>query len=155
MEKTNIIKALEVCSAGTCSKCPYYGHDNCDQLMCKDAAALLNASETTNAKSKYAFAWIYTKRTNLSKFLTDTVMMQRVPNGKVEAWREFYATERDVQLIATFRFEKGKCICRIKCPINPLPVKGEFAVPSCEALANFLKANGWTFKEKLYPNMFN
>lgn len=154
MTKETILNALSCCAKGTYAECYYYGLDDCDKKMCNDAASFLNASETTKAKPKYSFVWIYTKRTRLSAFLTDTVMMKRVPAGKVDAWREFYARERDVQLIAMFRFEKGKCFCKIKCPINPLPVKGEFEVPSCNALAAFLETNGWTFKEKLYPNMF-
>lgn len=155
MEKANVINALGYCAAGSCEGCCYYGIEDCDSKMCKDAIALLKANETS-AKPKYSFVWVYTKRTNMSEYLTDKVAYQRVASHEqYETMRNYYAKERDVQLIASFRWENRKLFCRIKCPINPLPVKGEFEVPSGNALRDFLKANGWTFKEQLYSNMFN
>lgn len=105
--------------------------------------------------AKYSTVWVYTKRTNLSAYLTCVKLMELASNQQqADAWRKYYAKEKEVQLIALLRWEKGKCFCKIKCPINPLPVKGEFEVPSTTALADFLKANGWCFKDKLYPRMF-
>jgi len=70
-----------------------------------------------------------------------------------------YTREREIQLMALFRFENHngeapKVFCKIKCPVNPLPVKGEFEAPSVKAIDQFLKGNGWNFKEKFYPRMF-
>ena len=53
-----------------------------------------------------------------------------------------YEREIDVQLIVLLRWDevpnsrtahmtaRQRCMCRIKCPINPLPIKGEFEVAS-------------------------
>lgn len=42
-----------------------------------------------------------------------------------------------------------QCICRIKCPINPLPIKGEFQCVSISEMTNLLTSLGWSYKEKL------
>lgn len=153
MDKANVMKALELCgkvgSLANCAVCPYADMELCDSNMCKDALALLKASET---KPKYSFVWIYTKRTNMSAFLTNTVVTKRVPAGRLDAWEKHYAQERDVQLIAKFRFEKGKCICKIKSPINPMPTNDEFFAVSTNAVAKFLKKEGWILKEKRYAS---
>lgn len=49
--------------------------------------------------------------------------------------------------------EEYKTICRIKCPINPLPIKGEFETPSVGAVSHVLATMGWVFKEKLHLNL--
>lgn len=61
---------------------------------------------------------------------------------------------RDVHLILLVRHEDGKCICRIKCPINPLPIKGEFQCVSTGEMSKLLKSMGWTYKEKVHYGMF-
>ena len=68
--------------------------------------------------------------------------------------RERYSKDRDVQLILLVRHEDGKCICRIKCPINPLPIKGEFQCVSTGEMSKLLKSMGWTYKEKVRSGMF-
>ena len=112
--------------------------------------------------SKYSLAIIYTKKGSLLEYFVNS---PSVNCGNSQAgydrMREYYAKERDIQLIAMFRFEPAdgpyaaRTFCKIKCPVNPLPVKGEFEVPSMGVLAQFLKANGWSFKQKLYPRMFD
>ena len=147
MDKANVIKALELCGTGskTCTGCPYYGMGGCDRHMCDDALALIKADEKANEKPTYHQAIIFTKRDNLIKYCWGKPALSN---------QEYYARERDVQLILLVRYEEGKCICHIKCPINPLPIKGEFEAPSIGAVSHTLQTMGWTYKEKLPLSMF-
>ena len=61
-----------------------------------------------------------------------------------------YAKERDVTMRVFYRFEPDEAhpghvriLCKIKCPINPLPVRGEFEIPNMAVLKRFLLAAGW------------
>lgn len=147
MDKANVIKALELCGtkSKTCTGCPYYGMGGCDRHMCDDALALIKTDEKANEKPTYHQAIIFTKRDNLVKYCWGKPALSN---------QEYYARERDVQLILLVRYEEGKCICRIKCPINPLPIKGEFEAPSIGAVSHTLQTMGWTYKEKLPLSMF-
>lgn len=111
--------------------------------------------------ANYSVVYIFTKRTNLKSFLdTHKVIGSCTSQTHVDVMRRHYEAEREVQLICMFRWEtngpKGtKCFCKIKCPINPLPIKGEFETPGTTTpVVDFLKADGWEFKQKLYPKMF-
>lgn len=105
--------------------------------------------------AKYEKAVIFTKKGNLHDyFYTDKICYGRFQAKPSESWKAWYEAEREIQLIALFRHEGRKYLCRIKCPVNPLPVKGEFELPSYSALYSFLKANGWEYKKTLYPGMF-
>lgn len=147
MNKTNVMKALSLCGTGseTCTGCPYYAMNGCDRHMCDDALALLKAEEKANEKPTYHTAFIFTKRDNLIKYFWGKPALSN---------REYYAKEREVQLILLVRHEEGKCICRIKCPINPLPFKGEFEPVNAAAVHRLLISLGWTFKEKINLHMF-
>lgn len=148
MNKNDIMRALQCCSCGNCVECPYDGKEECDAKMCADAISMLKAN-----KPAYSLVYIYTKRTNLSAYMSAKVTAHCSDNA-YQAMREHYAKERDVKLIAMFRWDGAKCFCKIKCPINPLPVKGEFETPTTGAVDRFLKANGWSFEQRLYPRMF-
>ena len=152
MTKENVLKALSLCGTVACEDCPYHGMNNCDDLMCKDAIALIKGNGETN-KSKYTMVCIYTKNGNLLPYF-DHKLMINVTKEEAESMRKYYAREMEIQLIAMFRWENGKCFCKIKCPINPLPVKGEFEVPSTGVLNGFLVKEGWQRKQKFYPRMF-
>ena len=143
MDKENVIKALELCGTGsdTCAGCPYYGMSGCDRHMCDDALALIKADE----KPTYHQAIIFTKRDNLVKYFWGKPALSN---------QEYYAREREIQLILLVRFENGKCICRIRCPINPLPIKGEFQCVSTSEMSKLLASMGWKYKEKIYSGMF-
>ena len=110
--------------------------------------------------SKYSIVIIYTKKGNLLDYFTDSIDVMCRTKEEYDRKREYYAKEREIQLIAMFRFEPadgpyaGRTFCKIKCPINPLPVKGEFEIPSINVLGQVLKGNGWNFKQKFYPRMF-
>lgn len=146
MEKKTVMKALSLCGTGreSCTGCPYHDMNDCGRHMCDDALALLKAEEKANKNPTYAL--IFTKRDNLVKYLWGKPALSN--------HQEYYARERDVQLILLVRYEEGKCICRIKCPISPLPIKGEFETPSVSAVSHTLQTMGWTYKEKLPLSMF-
>ena len=158
MDKANVMKALELCGTGseTCTGCPYYGMDGCDRHMCDDALSLLKAKANDNPT--YHTAIIYTKRDNLLKWLNhrypEYVDVEKEFAAEAARIRAEYATEREIQLILLVRHEEGKCICRIKCPINPLPIKGEFQCVSTSEMTKLLASMGWTYKEKVRSAMF-
>lgn len=155
MEKENVIKALEVCCEKSCAdNCPYWGIEDCVAHVRNDAAALLKAK--ANDKPTYHTAIIYTKRDNLLKWLGSNYKMFGTHGNPEDAVRirAEYATEREIQLILLVRHENGKCICRIKCPINPLPIKGEFQCVSTSEMTKLLASMGWKYKEKIHTGMF-
>lgn len=151
MDKINVMKALKLCSNGsrTCTGCPYYGMGGCDKHMCDDAITLLKANE----KPTYHTAIIYSKRDNMLKWLNGRhpKFVDAKDAARIHAE---YATEREIQLILLVRHEEGKCICRIKCPINPLPIKGEFQCVSTSEMTKLLASMGWKYKEKVHSGMF-
>jgi hypothetical protein len=91
---------------------------------------------------KYQLVMTFIKRTNLLDFFDHN------PADNLER-REYYAHERDVRLILMVRMDGPRTFCKIKCPINPLPVTGEFEVPNINALQHFLKQAGWKKHESL------
>lgn len=105
--------------------------------------------------TKYPTVLIYTKKGNLLPYFQGKVSDIHPMNELTyKRQREYYTAEREIQLIALFRYDGAKCFCKIKCPVNPLPIKGEFECPSTGVVDHWLKANGWNFKQKLYPRMF-
>lgn len=153
MEKAKILKGLECCAGKekNCDGCPYNPVGACTTTLAKDAADLLKANEIP--KPKYPCAIIFTKRTNLSAYCNNKVYEKCGSDTQFEAMRKYYAREREVHLILLTRYESGKLMCKIKCPINPLPVKGEFEVPSYIVVDRYLRNNGWQFKQKVYSSM--
>ena len=106
--------------------------------------------------AEYSHAFILTKKGNLLPWWHSQDFCSMSATAA-----EYYGRERDIELIAMFRYEpdrETKCghhtLCKIKCPVNPLPIKGEFEAPSREAVLHFLKANGWCLKQKLDLTMF-
>lgn len=159
MDKENVMKAMERCASlgDCCYDCPYRGMDCCYRHLCENALALLKAK--ANDKSTYHTAIIYTKRDNLSKWF-DINGYKYAQGANIEysdtyqRMRAVYATEREIQLILLVRHEENKCICRIKCPINPLPIKGEFQCVSTSEMTKLLASMGWKYKEKLSLGLF-
>jgi hypothetical protein len=109
---------------------------------------------------KYDRILIYTKKGNLLDYLHTNKVEQKHIGLSRDNVHKYYAHERDIQLVACVRWENfpvstnngivqmPKCFCKIKCPVNPLPVKGEFELPSLDALRTFLEANGWELKQE-------
>lgn len=80
----------------------------------------------------------FVKRTNLMEF------RRHIHEKDSAAPDGYYSKEQDVRLVVTEHITaSGRIFCRINCPINPLPVKGEFEIPSWGVLKRFLEANGW------------
>ena len=105
--------------------------------------------------SKYTQAIVYTKQTNLMPYFDANWPDLCEQHGCDRASLErMFSKDKEISLLVMFRWENGKRICRIKCPINPLPVKGEFEAPSVNAVCNFLVYNGWTFKQKYNLRLF-
>ena len=142
--RKEVIEALELCPTSVCAGCPYYGLERCDRALAKDTIALL---EATN-KPMYSRAIIFTKHTDLMPWFQSNYHRFGT-HGTTERIREMYSRVRDVQLILLVRYENNKCICRIKCPINPLPIKGEFEAVNSHEVERLLKSFGWTVKERL------
>lgn len=161
MNKNDVMKALELCafSGSDCGDCPYHGMNYCDRHLCEDALTLLQYTEDEHnviASPTYHTAIIYTKHTNLMPWLQSNYTKFGTHGTTEQALRirEMYSKDRDVQLILLVRHEDGKCVCRIKCPINPLPIKGEFQCVSTGEMSKLLKSMGWTYKEKVHSGMF-
>lgn len=173
MNKNDVMKALALCngiSNSGCADCPYGIMGNCCQQLAVDALALLQSTDdehNVTGTPIYHTAIIYTKRDNLSKWFNAN-SHQFMSGGNMEyseryqRMREHYAQDREVQLILLVRHEdvriggtiKNKCICRIKCPINPLPIKGEFECVSTGEMTRLLASMGWKYKEKVHYSMF-
>ena len=150
MDKATVIKALEICASEKgCEACPYYGNGSCDKSLAMDAIALLNAE----TKPQYHTVYRFTKRDSLEKWFLASRMKEGGPCDS-QTSRDYYYKEREIQLMLLVRHEEGKCICRIKCPINPLPIKGEFQCVSTSEMTRLLSSMGWTYKEKVHSAMF-
>lgn len=112
------------------------------------------ATITTN----YTGVIIFTKYTDLLPWFHAKYgcgPFGNMPAGKLLAQREaHFARDRQVQLMLLFRFERGvdgtkRTFCKIKCPINPLPIKGEFEVVSLAQITNLLYDFGWTVDKRI------
>lgn len=101
----------------------------------------------------YSVAIIFTKHTNLLPWFEacyhDKLDLCRTSLG-FNQLRDQYARPRDVQLILLVRYDDdGRPICKIKCPISPLPIIGEFKVVSMGQITDLLRREGWAIKEKI------
>lgn len=143
--REEIIEALELCTTSGCASCPYYGLERCDRALAKDAITLLDRATD---KPVYQYALIFTKRDNLSKWFNANCS-KFIVDGNLEYSRRRYAQERDIKLTLLVGYDNNKCICRIKCPINPLPVRGEFNAVSEHEVKKFLTSLGWTCEQRL------
>lgn len=100
----------------------------------------------------YDIAYIFTKKGNLLPYYEGKVVREN------ESVRQYFARERELQLVLLVRFDKTsnriRTMCRIKCPVNPLPIKGEFEVVSASLMVEFLTNNGWQWKDKIHRSLF-
>lgn len=160
MNKQEVMKALAICGGTNCvdcEECPYYGIESCDARMNNDAITLLKSKPEYDTKPTYHTAYIYTKHDNLSKWF-DANRAKFIVDGNMEHSEHFvraekhYAQERIVKLVILVRHEDGKCYCRIKCPINPLPIKGEFETTTAADVGRLIMSMGWSFSHKIELN---
>ena len=160
MNKHDVIKALAICGDANvlnCEECPYCGMVDCGVRMTHDAIALLKSEPEHNSKPTYHTVYVYTKCDNLSKWF-DANCSKFIVDGNMEYSEHFrsaekhYAQERIVKLVILVRHEAGKCYCRIKCPINPLPIKGEFETTTAADVGRLIMSMGWSFSHKIELN---
>ena len=101
----------------------------------------------------YHSAIIFSKHTNLLPWFCSkysTVPDEFCTSLGFNQFKNDCAKLRDVQLILLVRFDNdGHTYCKIKCPVNPLPIKGEFEVVSLTQIIKLLQREGWTIKQKL------
>lgn len=110
--------------------------------------------------TNYTGAYIFTKHTDLLTWFDTKYHQQLAAGYPTESYgfnqlRQSYAKARTVELILLYRFEGARTFCRIRCPINPLPIKGEFEVPSLAVVSKYLQANGWSFERKLLLSLLS
>lgn len=94
----------------------------------------------SNYSAKYSGIMTFTKRGNLLQYASCKgwdISKENIQN--------IYGKEREIQLVASLRVKDGKFYCRIKCPVNPLPIKGEFEIVSLNEFKKFLENLGWEF----------
>lgn len=96
---------------------------------------------------KYQHVITFVKRTNLAEYSKHCGDISFDSEARVSI-DAYYAKERNVTLHLYYRFEQDDAghvhaLCKIQCPINPLPVKGEFETPSIAVIKHFLTAAGW------------
>lgn len=160
MNKQEVMKALDICGDTNivrCKGCPYQNMEECHARLYQDALDLLESEPEHNSKPTYHTAYIFTKHNNLSKWF-NTNCANFIVDGNMKhserfvSAKAYYAQERVVQLILLVRHEDGKCICRIKCPINPLPIKGEFVATTAADMGRLLISIGWNFSHKIKLN---
>lgn len=91
------------------------------------------------------------KVTNMIQFKRHTNLLSyyntKVASGQfkaTEAIRSYYAKERDVTLLLIFGITAdGTKVAKIKCPINPLPIIGEFCYTNTQSMIDLLDGLGW------------
>ena len=104
----------------------------------------------------------FVKYTNLSEYFDANLVKCCNEHGVdyikddagIKRLRLRYAQEQKVTLYVSSRREGGKLRCEIKCPINPLPVVGEFAAPCWAALQKSLEEHGWEFVNTVPGHLF-
>lgn len=101
---------------------------------------------------QYTRAFIFSKRTNLMPYFLAN--FGDISKERYDSLKKHYAAERDVQLILLARYDGGKMICRIKCPINPMPVRGEFTASSVYDVFAFLEKQGWAHQQTINLTLF-
>ena len=93
---------------------------------------------------KYSQIITFTKFTNLASYAETKANRANKTINDLPDWeKKWYTTNTDITLNVYVRYENNSVYCKIQCPINPLPVKGEFEVPALHILINFLESNGW------------
>ena len=108
--------------------------------------------------SNYSRAFVFQKETDLMPYFERNIAHRIGFDSKLPSHQktmERYVTKRNVQLVALFRWERERCYCKIKCPINPLPIKGEFeAVGGAYAVTQLLRNLGWTLEREHNLTLF-
>ena len=107
--------------------------------------------------TNYHSAIILTKCTNLLPWFESAYRDRFDSCSTSVGFNQFkhrYAQDREVQLILLVRYDndpdgKMHTYCKIRCPINPLPIRGEFEVVSLTRIIKHLEGDGWKYNQKL------
>ena len=89
--------------------------------------------------NNYKYALVFTKKGNLEDYYANKFDS---PGPNCPAAR----IEREIQCVVYYRWDQSNLLCHIKCPINPLPVKGEFQAPALNVIKRWFASDGWTLK---------
>lgn len=107
---------------------------------------------TTN----YTSAIIFTKHTDMMSWFEGKYHNAPSDYASSVGFNQFKdgcSKPRDVQLILLMRYERTtsgtRILCKIKCPINPLPIRGEFEVAHLHRLTQLLEREGWKMERKV------
>lgn len=103
---------------------------------------------------QYNKAFIFSKHADLLPYFYGKYDSANITSTQYTRLKSEYAVKRDVQLILLVRYEDNKTICRIKCPISPMPINGEFNVINMRSIMNFLHESGWQYEDTWNLNMF-
>lgn len=106
----------------------------------------------------YPYAMHFTKMDTLKEYASTDKFYDARGNVS-QATKEHYDTPQIINLVVSYRWdisrEHGRrLMCHINCPINPIPVKGEFQAPSLKALRKFLNKEGWHFQGYVETRLF-
>ena len=102
---------------------------------------------------QYHRLFIFSKHTDLLPYFYTKYNNIDLDSMLYDKLKSRYAPKRDVRLLLLARYNGNKMICRIKCPINPMPVRGEFEVSSVYDIFAFLVNMGWEHQETINLNM--
>ena len=108
--------------------------------------------------SIYPYAIHFTKMDTLKEYAS-TDKFYDARGNVTQATKEHYDTPQIISLTVSYRWDSSRehgrrLMCRINCPISPLPVKGEFQAPSLKALRKFLIKAGWTLQGTVETRLF-
>lgn len=102
--------------------------------------------------TNYSSAIIFTKHTDFMPWFDgkySNMSDEYIKSVGFQQFKNDCARVRDVKLILLVRYEPGHTYCKIKCPINPLPIKGEFEAVSLKHIVKLLQREGWRIENDL------
>lgn len=102
--------------------------------------------------TNYTSAIIFTKHTNLMPWFNAKyygMSDEFITSVGFNQFKHSCEKLRDVQLILLVRYDGIHTYCKIKCPISPLPIKGEFEAVSRAQIVQFLKNEGWVLQQNM------
>jgi hypothetical protein len=102
--------------------------------------------------TNYAYTIIFTKRTDLMPWFKgrySNMSDEYINSVSFNQFKKDCARIRDIKLILLVRYEPGHTYCKIKCPVNPLPIKGEFEAVSLKHIVKLLQREGWSIESEL------
>lgn len=102
--------------------------------------------------TNYSSAIIFTKHTDLMPWFESKyprMSDEYISSVGFNQFKRDCARIRDVQLILLVRYDGIHTYCKIKCPISPMPIRGEFEAATLMSVIKFLEMQGWTIKQKL------